>query len=493
VASNPREEIVPAPTHSANEVDRTNRTNWLATEAPRPRQIANWSGAGWLAVGTVCFGALMGQLDASIVTLTFPALRSSFHASLAGVQWVSLSYLLTVVALLAPAGRLADALGRKQLYLYGFALFTIGSAACGLAPTLTALIGFRVLQGVGAALLQANSVALVTTSVPANRMRTALGVQAAAQALGLALGPTLGGILVDALGWQWVFGVNVPVGVLGLIAGHYLLPRTRQRTPVTRFDFLGLGLLVVACTALLLAVSSVSGLALPVWSVVALLVTGLGTAIAFVLRGGRVRDGVIDLSLLRSRAVSGGLAAALGGYLVLFGPLVLVPVVLTASGASALRAGLVCTALPAGFGLAATIGTRLLPRSWRNARRCVFGALVCVAALVPLALVPFGGLAFIGLLGLLGVGLGLFTPPNNAMVMGAIPAARSGLGGGLVNMARGIGTALGVAVMTCLLNAAGIGAGTRWAFGLLALVGIGVAIVAALAGGRQPALKQPST
>ncbi len=468
---------MPAPAH-------VNGINWLATEAPRPPRIRDWSGAGWLAVGTVCFGAFMGQLDASIVTLTFPALRTSFHASLAGVQWVSLSYLLTVVALLAPAGRLADALGRKQLYLYGFALFTLGSAACGLAPTLTALIGFRVLQGVGAALLQANSVALVTTSVPANRMRTALGVQAAAQALGLALGPTLGGVLVDVLGWRWVFGVNVPVGVLGLLAGRYLLPRTRQRTPVTGFDFLGLGLLIVASTALLLAVSSVSGLALPVWSVAVLVVVGVGAAVGFVLRSGRVANGVIEASLLRVRAVSGGLAAALGGYLVLFGPLVVVPVVLTAGGASALRAGLVCTALPAGFGLAATVGTRLLPRNWSNARRCVCGALVCVVALVPLVLVPFGGVAFIAMLGVLGLGLGLFTPPNNAMVMGAIPAAKSGLGGGLVNMARGIGTALGVALMTCVLNAAGVGAGTRWAFGLLAVLGVGVAVIAALAGRR---------
>jgi MFS family permease len=173
----------------------------------------------------------------------------------------------------------------------------------------------------------------------------------------------------------------------------------------------------------------------------------------------------------------------LGGYLVLFGPLVVVPVVLTAGGASALRAGLVCTALPAGFGLAATIGTRLLPKSWSNARRCVCGALVCVAALVPLVLVGFGA-TFIVLLGVLGLGLGLFTPPNNAMVMGAIPAAKSGLGGGLVNMARGIGTALGVALMTCVLNAAGVGAGTRWAFGLLAVLGIGVAVIAALSGSR---------
>src|SRR5205085_6861860 len=142
-------------------------------------------------------------LDASIVTLAFPALQRQFHAPLAAVQWVSLAYLLTLVALLVGVGQLADAWGRKLLYLYGFALFTLASAACGLAPGLTWLIAFRVGQAIGAAMLQANSVALVVTSVPRDRMRAALGVQAAAQALGLALGPTLGGVLVTFAGWQW--------------------------------------------------------------------------------------------------------------------------------------------------------------------------------------------------------------------------------------------------------------------------------------------------
>ena len=131
--------------------------------------------APWLAVATVCFGAFMGQLDASVVTLAFPALQRQYGVALAGVQWVSLAYLLALVALLVPVGRWSDRYGRKLVYLYGFVLFTAASAGCGLAPTLGVLIAVRVVQAAGAAMLQANSVALVTTSAPAGRRRAALG------------------------------------------------------------------------------------------------------------------------------------------------------------------------------------------------------------------------------------------------------------------------------------------------------------------------------
>lgn len=250
----------------------------LLRERPRPERIRLRPGAWWLAVGTVCFGAFMGQLDASIVTLTYGSVRTEFHASLAAVEWVSLAYLLTLVALLVPIGRLSDAYGRKLFYLYGFVVFTAASAACGLAPSLATLVAFRVVQAAGAAMMQANSVALVATSAPRERMRTALGVQAAAQALGLALGPTVGGALVATLGWRWVFGINVPIGLVALVAGHYLLPRTRSRQQSDGFDWAGLALLVVATTSGLLGVSAASGLPVPGWGVAGLFVLAAGAA-----------------------------------------------------------------------------------------------------------------------------------------------------------------------------------------------------------------------
>jgi EmrB/QacA subfamily drug resistance transporter len=424
----------------------------LARERRRPTRLREWPHAWWLTVATVCFGAFMGQLDASIVTLTYRPLRAEFGASLAGVQWVSLSYLLALVALLIPVGRMADAHGRKLLYLYGFVVFTVASAACGLAPSLGALIGFRVVQGAGAALLQANSVALVATSVPGGGLRVALGVQAAAQAIGLALGPTLGGLLVSTLGWRWVFGINVPVGIVALIAGVYLLPRTRTRTPSAGWDRSGLVLLATATTAGLLGVSAASGLSLPGWTPVALLALAVACVAGFLLRERLATAPLLDLNLLGTRAVSAGLLGALCGYLVLFGPLVLIPVTLTAAGVSELHAGLILTALPAGFALAATTSGRLLPRSWTDRARCTLGAGLGVVVLTGLVAAPLTGAALIPLLAVLGAGLGIFTPANNSLVMRAIPARTAGTGGGLLNMTRSLGTALGVALVTLALH-----------------------------------------
>ena len=201
----------------------------LLREPARPAVIREHPLAPWFAVVAVCFGAFMGQLDASVVTVAFPALQRQFGAGLASVQWVSLAYLLVLTALLVPAGRWSDRAGRKLMYLYGFVVFAGSSAACGLAPSLGVLIALRVVQAGGAALLQANSVALVVTSVPERNRRAALGVQAAAQAVGLASGPVVGGLLVAAAGWRWVFLLNVPVGVLAVVAGVCLLPRTEGR------------------------------------------------------------------------------------------------------------------------------------------------------------------------------------------------------------------------------------------------------------------------
>ncbi len=145
-----------------------------------------------------------------------------------------------LVATVVAIGRLGDVVGRKLIYTYGFAVFTLATVGCGLAPSLAVLIVCRVVQALGAAMLQANSVALIITSLPVARRAAGLGLQGAAQALGLALGPTVGGLLIDAGGWRWVFFATVPAGVFGTVAGWFLLPRTKEKAEPGRFDWAGL-------------------------------------------------------------------------------------------------------------------------------------------------------------------------------------------------------------------------------------------------------------
>ena len=425
----------------------------LLREPARPVVIREHPMAPWLAVATVCFGAFMGQLDASVVTLAFPALQRQFGVALAGVQWVSLAYLLALVALLVPVGRWSDRYGRKLVYLYGFVLFTAASAGCGLAPTLGVLVAVRVVQAAGAAMLQANSVALVAASAPAGRRRAALGMQAGAQAVGLALGPVAGGLLVASAGWRSIFFINVPVGAVAVAAGWFLLPRTRHRAARQGADPAGLLLLAAAAAGTLVAVSAVSGLGLP-------LPASAGCAAAAVLAWAglpwwerRAAAPLVDLRMLAATGTWPLLAGALCAYLALFGPLVLLPQVLAAHGGSVVHAGLLLTALPAGFGLAAVAGEKVLPACWPDRRRCLAGGLLAAGCAAALA-IPAPDMVIATWLGLLGVGLGTYIPANNTAIMTAIPPGQAAAAGGMVNMARGLGTALGVAVVTLALHAA---------------------------------------
>jgi hypothetical protein len=277
--------------------------------------------------------------------------------------------------------------------------------------------------------------------------------------------------------------------VVALVAGHFLLPRTRSRNPVPTFDWWGLAWLATATTSLLLGVSAASGLPLPPWAVAGLFAAAVAAGLAFVLRQRRAQVPLLDLALLRLPAVSPGLMGALCGYLVLFGPLVLVPIVLVRAGCSEVLTGLVVSALPAGFALAATGAERILPRSVTDRGRCLLGAIIAAGVLVCMAVLPVapGGTAL--LLALLGVGLGLFTPANNTLIMRAFPVAASGTGGGLVNMTRSLGTALGVALVTLALHLAPAGsvAPAAHSAARVLLVASGVMVLAAWLSPRRTA------
>lgn len=457
----------------------------LTRESRRPRWVREHPRAPWAAVGAVCIGAFMGQLDASIVTLTYPQLQSEFNTGLGSVAWVSLSYLVVLAVLLVPVGRWADSAGRKLLYLYGFGLFSLASAACALAPSLGWLVAGRGFQAVGAALLQANSVALVVLSVPASRVRTALGFQGAAQALGLALGPTLGGVLVGAYGWRSVFWVNVPVGVVAIVAGYVLLPPSRDFSPGRGRDVAGFVLLAAAIVSSLLVLSALSGMPLPPAVVVGLCGVAVVAAVLFWRAEAHAVAPLVDINLLRLGGIGASLTGALLAYLLLFAPLVLYPSVFATWGMSVAAGGLVLSALPAGFALAA-VGANAANLRGSNRRRVAVGAAGVLAAVVAnIALWRSPGLVAVLLL-LMGAFLGLAIPANNATMMAAVPASASAVTGGMVNVARALGTAFGVAVAAVGLHVAEL---HSWVGPQVVLAGLAVCSIALAA----TTLSRPTT
>jgi EmrB/QacA subfamily drug resistance transporter len=423
-------------------------TGWrrLLVEPPRPEWVRRYPGAPWLVVATVCIGAFMGQLDASIVTLAVPSIQKNFQAPLASVEWVAMIYLLILVGTVSAVGRLADMVGRKLLYTYGFAVFTAASLGCALAPTMGWLITARIVQAVGAAMLQANSVALIRTNMPLHKLGKAIGLQGAAQAIGLALGPSIGGFLIGLGGWRWVFYVNLPAGAIGLILGWFLLPRTRVFAPKARFDWLGVLLVMPTVAAMLFAFSQAGSLGLANPLVLAMLAASVILGTAFVLYQRRSRSPLVDLTLFRSHNFSLGVGTSLLCYLVLFGVLFATPLFLEAAyHLPPARAGLLMTILPAALAVAAPVAGIIADR-WGTRLPTTTGMALTAIGLFLLVLVtptiPMVAIA----LAIAGLGLGLFTPANNSTVARAGHDHQAGMVSGVLNMTRGIGTSLGVAL-----------------------------------------------
>ncbi len=462
-------------------------TGWrrFLVEPARPARIRDHPDAQWLAVGTVCIGAFMGQLDASIVTVAYPTLHSAFHVGLGAVTWVGLTYLLVLVALVTAVGRVADMIGHKLLYTYGFMVFIAGSALCGLAPSLGALDGFRAVQAVGAAMLQANSVAIIALAMPPERLGRAIGIQGTAQALGLAFGPTVGGLLIALGGWRLIFFVNVPVGVIACLLAWFLIPRSRHLQRVTSFDWAGLGLFVPAVAALLLAITSLAdGRGRASAEVAGLLAGCAALGGLFLLREWRARDPLLDLRLFRRVAFSAGISSGLLSYLVMFGALYAVAFYLEGGpqhltpGITGLEAERHATRLRGGGALRRA---RRRPAWWTYPDRRRDAACGGEPG-GPRPLHPAGALLLLPLAGL-GGGLGIFTPANNTAIMGAVPRQQAGVASGVLNMTRGMGTAMGKAFAALILSLAAAGLVQPTAlvsgFGACALFLAAVALLAA--------------
>lgn len=409
----------------------------------------------WLVVGTVCIGAFMGQADASIAQMVLPVLERDFGEPLRLISWVAIAYMLTLAVLLPIFGRLADLYGRKLLYSVGFVVFIVGSALCGAATDLPMLIGFRVLQAIGAALLQTNSIAIVVSAAGKNQRGHAIGLQAAAQAIGLSAGPAIGGMLIDALSWRWVFWLNVPFGILGALMGWFVLPQTEPRTRRRNFDWGAALLLAPAMTALVLMINEGESWGITSGAFALCAVIVLIFAPAVVRRENRIAAPLLDLTLFRQRAFWTGNLTGLLSYAMLFGVFLLMPFVFARGyHEGALVAGLRLAVVPVAIGLLAPVSGVIYDRvgaRWLT----TIGMVLSFVAFVALAVTMTDGAAsllpIMLALALFGVGQGLFTSPNNSSVMASVPTNRIGQAGGILNVMRSFGTSIGITAASAML------------------------------------------
>ena len=441
---------------------------------------------------------LLPALGTSIANVALPALARQFALPSTHVQWVVIAYLLTLTAAVVAAGRLGDVWGRRRLLLAGLALFALASLAAGAAPGLGWLIAARVAQGLGAAVMMALTLALVGEVVPKAQAGSAMGLLGTLSAVGTALGPSLGGLLLATWGWQAVFWVNVPLGLAALALAWWQLPPDRATPPRTvRFDHLGTALLALSLTAYALAMTLQPG----AWGTLntgLLLAAGLGLA-AFAWVETRAPAPLLRLQTLRQPAVATGVAVNALITTVVMATLVVGPFYLAGGlGLDAARMGLVMTTGPAVAALAGAPAGKLVDQ-WGAARVTGAGLLLMLAgsAALPWASATWGALGYAATLAFITAGYASTQAANNTAVMASAPADQRGLVSGLVNLSRNLGLITGASAMgavyqwgaTATTEAGGLDAlaGLRLAFGVAVGLVLAAMVVAGLGqrGARQ--------
>lgn len=394
---------------------------------------------------------LLSSLGTSIANVGLPTLAEAFGASFQQVQWVVLAYLLAITTLIVSAGRLGDLIGRRRLLLAGIGLFTVASALCSLAPTLELLIAARTAQGFGAAVMMALTMASVADTVPKARAGSAMGLLGTMSAVGTALGPSLGGVLIAGFGWQFMFLVNVPLGMVAVLLVRRFLPadgpRAKTNDDRPRFDHLGTLLLALSLASYALAMTLGRG-SFGLLNVALLGAALLGAGL-FLRVESRVASPLIQLAMFRQPALGGGFAASALVATVVMATLVVGPFYL--SGALALDAaaiGLVMSTGPLVAALAGVPAGRAVDRF--GPRRVGVTGLVAMAAgsaVLPWLATRFGVPGYIAPLAALTAGYALFQAANNTAVMQNIRADQRGVAGGLINLSRNLGLITGASVM----------------------------------------------
>ena len=406
----------------------------------------------WTIFAVTIVGLFMALIDVTIVNISIPTLGRELHAGVSTVSWVLNAYNIMFAVVLVSMGRLADQFGRRRFFVIGLSIFTFGSLLCAVAPTIHALIGFRVIQALGAGTLAPLALAITAMIFPPEQRGLGLSLLAVVANSAAAVGPLLGGVLVEYASWHWIFLINVPIGIVGVLWAMRVMPETYDLSASRKVDLVGMVLLGGSVGSLTygLVEGNNRGWGSPV--IVALLAASAVLAIGFALSQRFGRNPMLTRSLIRNRQFMGASGAFVLFAMGVIGVLFLVVIAFqTMWGYSSLHAALATLPIP-------LFGLLVAPIVGRNADRLspratgVVALVVMSAGLVWLSFIPASPdyLKILAPLTLIGLGMGTAFPSINVGAMGAVSGQELGLGSGIVNMSRQVGFALGIAVLVAV-------------------------------------------
>ena len=451
----------------------------------------------WALVG-LSLSMLLSSLGTSIANVALPTLAEAFSASFQEVQWIVLAYLLAITTLIVSVGRLGDLVGRRRLLQAGIVVFTVASVVCGAAPTLWLLIAARAAQGLGASIMMALTMAFVAETVPTARTGSAMGLLGTTSAIGTALGPSLGGVLIAGLGWRAIFLVNVPLGLLTLLLAHRHLPTDRRRPGSDRAGFDVVGTVLLALTLAAYALATTIGHGSLGLLNLALLLAAVGGVGLFVLAEGRVESPLIRSAMFRDQVLGGGLAMSALVSTVMMATLVVGPFYLArALGLDAALVGLVLSVGPLVVVLTGVPAGRLADRLGAQ-RMNIVGLAGMAGGAVALSVTPtrLGIPGYIAPIVVITLGYALFQTANNTVVMTDARPDQRGVTSGMLNLSRNLGLITGASVMGAVFafasrttnittaRPAAVATGMRITFAVAAML-IVVALVVAVGGYRR--------
>lgn len=413
---------------------------------------------GW-ALASLALSVLLSSLGTSIANVALPNLAEAFNASFQAVQWIVIAYLLAITTLIVSAGRLGDLVGRKKLLLFGIFLFTFASLLCSMAPTLWLLIAARALQGLGAAIMMALAMAFVSETVAKEKTGSAIGVLGTMSAIGTALGPSLGGVLIAELGWRAIFLINLPLGVLTLFLAHRYLHVDQSKPKDERVSFDTRGTFLLALTLAAYALAMTTGRGSFGRINMALLLAALIGAGLFMLAEARTTSPLIQMAMFRKLELSASLATSALVSTVMMTTLVVGPFYLSRSlGLDTAMVGLVLSVGPAVAALTAVPAGRLADRL---GTQCVtaLGLLGMAAGAIALSLLPtiLAIPGYIAPVVVITASYALFQTANNTAVMTDVSPNQRGAISGMLNLSRNLGLITGASVIGAIFA---VGSGT---------------------------------